>query len=60
MSCNRHVGYYVQGNHTATCANAASSQLQNQYSDSRQPWVTQQCQLSATITGRSATGISTS
>jgi hypothetical protein len=35
MSCNRRTGYYVQGNRTATCANAASSRLQNQCSDSR-------------------------
>jgi hypothetical protein len=37
MSYNRRVGYYVQGNRTATCANVVSSQLQNQCSDSRQP-----------------------
>jgi hypothetical protein len=37
MSCNRRACYYVQGNRTATCANAASSRLQNQCSDSRQP-----------------------
>jgi hypothetical protein len=37
MSCNRRAGYYVQGNRTATCANAASSRLQNQCRDSRQP-----------------------
>jgi hypothetical protein len=36
MSCNRHAGYYVQGNRTATCTNAASSRLQNHCSDSRQ------------------------
>jgi hypothetical protein len=35
MSCNRRNGYYVQGNCTATCANAASSRLQNQCRDSR-------------------------
>jgi hypothetical protein len=29
MSCNRRDGYYVQGNRTATRANATSSQLQN-------------------------------
>jgi hypothetical protein len=29
MSCNRHTDYYVQRNRTATCANAASSRLQN-------------------------------
>jgi hypothetical protein len=39
MSCNRRTGYYMQGNRTATCANAASSRLQNQCSDSRQPRV---------------------
>jgi hypothetical protein len=37
MSCNRRNGYYVQGNRTATLANAASSRLQNQFRDSRQP-----------------------
>jgi hypothetical protein len=37
MSCNRRNGYSVQGNHTATHANAASSRLRNQYRDSRQP-----------------------
>ena len=37
MSCNRRAGHYVQGNRTTTCANAASSRLQNQRSDSRQP-----------------------
>jgi hypothetical protein len=37
MSCNRRNGYYVQGNRTATRANAASSRLQNQCRDSRQP-----------------------
>jgi hypothetical protein len=36
-SCNRHNGYYVQGNCTATRANAASSRLRNQCRDSRQP-----------------------
>jgi hypothetical protein len=60
MSCNRRTGYYVQGNRTATCANAASSRLQNQCSDSKAaPRVTQQCQLSATIMGQSAAGIGT-
>jgi hypothetical protein len=29
LSCNRRNGYYVQGNRTATRANAASSRLQN-------------------------------
>jgi hypothetical protein len=37
MSCNRRNGYCVQGNRTATRANAASSRLRNQYRDSRQP-----------------------
>jgi hypothetical protein len=37
MSCNRRAGYYVRKNHTATCANAASSRLRNQCRDSRQP-----------------------
>jgi hypothetical protein len=37
VSCNRRAGYYVQGNRTATCANVASSRLQNQCNDSRQP-----------------------
>jgi hypothetical protein len=37
MSCNRRNGYYVQGNHTVTRANAAPSRLQNQCSGSRQP-----------------------
>jgi hypothetical protein len=37
MSCNRRAGYYVQGNHTATCANAVSSRLQTQCHDLRQP-----------------------
>jgi hypothetical protein len=37
MSCNRRNGYCVQGNRTATRANAASSRLQNQCRDSRQP-----------------------
>jgi hypothetical protein len=37
LSCNRHNGYYVQGNRTATRADAASSRLQNQCRDSRQP-----------------------
>jgi hypothetical protein len=36
MSCNRRNGYYVQGNRTATRANAASSRLRNQCRDSRQ------------------------
>jgi hypothetical protein len=36
-SCNRRTGYYMQRNRTATCANVASSRLQNQCSDSRQP-----------------------
>jgi hypothetical protein len=35
MSCNRRNGYYVQGNRTATRANAASSRLRNQRRDSR-------------------------
>jgi hypothetical protein len=35
MSCNRHNGYCVQGNRTATCANVASSRLRNQCRDSR-------------------------
>jgi hypothetical protein len=26
MSCNRRTGYYVERNHTATCANVVSSQ----------------------------------
>jgi hypothetical protein len=38
ISCNRHTGYYVQGNRTATRANAASSRLQNRCRDSRQPY----------------------
>jgi hypothetical protein len=38
MSCNRRNGYYVQGNRTATRANAASTRLQNQCRDSRQPY----------------------
>jgi hypothetical protein len=37
LSCNRRNGYCVQGNHTATRANAASSRLRNQCRDSRQP-----------------------
>jgi hypothetical protein len=37
ISCNRRAGYCVQGNRTATRANAASSRLWNQCSDSRQP-----------------------
>jgi hypothetical protein len=37
MSCNWCDGYCVQRNRTATCANAASSQLRNQCRDSRQP-----------------------
>jgi hypothetical protein len=37
MSCNLRNGYYVQGNRTATRANAASTRLQNQCRDSRQP-----------------------
>jgi hypothetical protein len=37
MSCNRHNGYCVQGNRTATRANAASSRLWNQCCNSRQP-----------------------
>jgi hypothetical protein len=37
MSCNRRNGYYMQGNCTATRANVASSRLQNQCRDSRQP-----------------------
>jgi hypothetical protein len=37
MSCNRRNGYYVQGNRTATRANAASSRLQNQCHELRQP-----------------------
>jgi hypothetical protein len=37
MSCNRRNSYCVQGNRTATRANAASSRLRNQYRDSRQP-----------------------
>jgi hypothetical protein len=39
MSCSRRTGYYVQGNRTATHANVASSRLQNQCRDSRQPSV---------------------
>jgi hypothetical protein len=38
MSCNRRNDYYVQGNRTATHANAVSSRLRNQYHDSRQPY----------------------
>jgi hypothetical protein len=38
MSCSRRTGYYVRGNRTATRANAASSRLQNQCRDSRQPY----------------------
>jgi hypothetical protein len=37
MSCNRRTSYYVQGNRIVACTNVASSRLQNQYSDSRQP-----------------------
>jgi hypothetical protein len=37
ISCNRHDGYCVQRNRTATCANAVSSRLRNQCRDSRQP-----------------------
>jgi hypothetical protein len=37
MSCNRRNCYCVQGNHTATRANAASSRLWNQCRDLRQP-----------------------
>jgi hypothetical protein len=37
MSCNRRNGYYVQGNCTAIRANVASTRLQNQCRDSRQP-----------------------
>jgi hypothetical protein len=37
MSCNRRNGYCVQGNCTATGANAASYRLRNQCRDSRQP-----------------------
>jgi hypothetical protein len=37
MSCNRCNGYCVQGNRTATHANVASTRLQNQCRDSRQP-----------------------
>jgi hypothetical protein len=37
MSCNRRNGYCVQGNRTATRANAAYSRLRNQCRDSRQP-----------------------
>jgi hypothetical protein len=37
MSCNRRNGYYVQESRTATRANAASTRLQNQCRDSRQP-----------------------
>jgi hypothetical protein len=37
MSCNRHDGYCVQRNRTATCANATSSRLRNQCRDLRQP-----------------------
>jgi hypothetical protein len=37
MSCNRRNGNCVQGNCTATRANATSSRLRNQYRDSRQP-----------------------
>jgi hypothetical protein len=37
MSCNRHDGYCVQGNRTATRASVASSRLRNQCHDSRQP-----------------------
>jgi hypothetical protein len=37
ISCNRRYGHYMQGNCTATCANAASSRLWNQCRDSRQP-----------------------
>jgi hypothetical protein len=36
MSCNRRNGYCVQGNRTATRANAISSRLRNQCRDSRQ------------------------
>jgi hypothetical protein len=36
-SCNRCPGYCVQGNRTATCANAAPSRLRNRCHDSRQP-----------------------
>jgi hypothetical protein len=36
MSCNRRNGYCVQGNRTATRADAASSRLRNQCRDSRQ------------------------
>jgi hypothetical protein len=37
MSCNRRNGYCMQGNRTATHANAASSRLRNQCRDLRQP-----------------------
>jgi hypothetical protein len=38
MSCNRCNGYCMQGNRTATRANAPSSQLRNQYHNSMQPY----------------------
>jgi hypothetical protein len=60
MSCNRRTGYYVQGNRTATRANVASSRLQKPVPRLEAALrVTQQCQLSATITGHSAAGIGT-
>jgi hypothetical protein len=53
LSCNRRNDYCVQGNRTATRANAASSRLRNQCRDSRALHMTQQCQSGTAITGRS-------
>jgi hypothetical protein len=38
-SCNRHAGYYVRQNCTATRATTAPSRLRNRYRDSRRPCV---------------------
>jgi hypothetical protein len=58
MSCNRRTGYYVQRNRTATCANVVSSRTTEPVQRlEAAPRMTQQCQLSATVTGRSAAGI---
>jgi hypothetical protein len=60
MSCNRRTGYHVQRNCTATCAKVMSSRGYRTSATTRgNRRMTQQCQLSTTVTGQSAAGIGT-
>jgi hypothetical protein len=60
MSCNWHAGYYVQRKphrHLRQCRVFSTAEPVQRFEAA--PRVTQQCQLSATITGQSAARIGT-